>query len=157
MSTALATIPRKPGPRPKFDSLAAHIEALSVGEPMTGCWLWVGSVDKKGYGQLTHKQKHYAAHRASFAAFKGDPSGLLVCHDCDQPGCVNPAHLYAGTHIDNRSDMLVRERWAHPWAARTHCAAGHEYAAVGVSTATDGSRACKECQRQNKRNQRSKK
>jgi hypothetical protein len=153
-STALAT---KPGPRPKFASLAEHIEALSVGEPLTGCWLWLGSVNRKGYGQLTHEQRHYAAHRASFAAFKGDPTGRLVCHDCDQPGCVNPSHLYAGTHVDNRADMLARARWTHPWAARTHCAAGHEYAVVGYSVATDGSRTCKECQRQNKRNQRSKK
>lgn len=156
MNNALVTLTAKRGPKPKFDSLAGHIESMSVGEPMTGCWLWTGAVDKKGYGQLTHKQKHYAAHRASYAAFKGNPDGRLVCHHCDQPGCVNPAHLYSGTYSDNRADMLNRSRWVHPWASRTHCAAGHEYEAVGVTTAIDGTRTCKECQRQNKRNQRSK-
>lgn len=150
-STALVTLTNKPGPRPKFDTLAEHIEALSVGEPLTGCWLWLGSVDKKGYGQLTHKQKHYTAHRASFAAFKGDPGGRLVCHDCDQPGCVNPAHLYAGTHVDNRADMLARERWSHPYGQRTACFAGHEYEQVGYRIAADGSRVCRECQKLHQR------
>lgn len=140
----------------KYTSLGAQIESMSVGEPMSGCWLWTGSLNRKGYGQLTHQQKHMEAHRASFTAFCGDPSGKLVCHNCDQPSCVNPSHLYAGTSVDNRKDMLVRKRWSHPYAKRIACAAGHEYEVYGVSIATDGTRTCKECQRINKRNQRRK-
>ena len=157
MSTALTTLnANKTGPKPKYKRLADHIESMYSGEPNTGCWLWSGSVDRKGYGQLTHNQVHMTAHRASYSAFKGCADGLLVCHDCDQPSCVNPAHLYAGTYADNRSDMLNRKRWSHPFAMRTHCSAGHEYLTVGASIATDGTRVCKECQKQNKRKQRSK-
>lgn len=154
-STALATLTSKPGPRPKFDSLADHIEALSVKVPFSGCWIWLGAT-ARGYGQLTHHGKHMTAHRASFLAHNPGVPARLVCHHCDVRECVNPDHLYAGDYASNRADMLERSRWKHPWAERSHCAAGHEYASVGSSVAVDGSRACKECQRQNKRNQRSK-
>lgn len=132
--------------------LAHHIERMSVAVPFSGCWIWMGSTNK-GYGQLTHEGKHLMAHRASFIAHNpGAAVPQLVCHDCDVRECVNPAHLYSGDFVSNRADMLTRERWSHPYAARTECFAGHVYEEVGFRIdKQDGSRVCKECQKLHKR------
>ena len=78
-----------------------------------GCWEWLGEKTEKGYGRLTIKKKHYRAHRLSYGFYVGDiPEGLLVCHHCDNPGCVNPSHLFIGTDMDNVHDMIKKGR--HP-------------------------------------------
>lgn len=151
MSTALATLTAKRGPRPKYESLTKQIEALSVRIPFSGCWIWIGAT-AKGYGQLTHKGRHMTAHRASFIAHNpGENAPKLVCHHCDVRECVNPEHLYSGDYQTNRADMLNRERWAHPWASRDSCDRGHNYEQGGYRIASDGSRVCKVCQREYKR------
>jgi len=121
----------------------------------SGCVEWIGAKDRKGYGQLTHQGKHQSAHRFVYANFV-EPirQGMLVLHHCDNPSCVNPAHLYQGTHVNNRADMLDRKRWSHPWASRETCKRGHNYERDGFSIASDGSRVCKICQRDRKRAQR---
>jgi len=60
----------------------------------TGCWLWSGSQGRGGYGKFsTGNSVSKSAHRWSFETFKGQvPAGLVVCHKCDTPACVNPAH-----------------------------------------------------------------
>lgn len=119
------------------------------------CWNWTGATSR-GYGQLTHKGKHMTAHRFSFENLV-EPirSGMWVLHHCDNRLCVNPAHLYQGTPINNRADMLNRKRWSHPWGKRTTCAKGHDYETGGFYTSkTDGSRVCRTCQREAKRAQR---
>lgn len=123
-----------------------------------GCWVWTKSTCGKGYGQLTFQGKHGSAHRASFRAFKGAiPDGLLVCHTCDVRACVNPDHLYAGTHADNRRDTIERSEWSHPYAARTACAHGHTYADGTYRIARDGSRDCRICNRDHHRRYRERK
>ncbi len=75
------------------------------------CWLWVGHVDKKGYGRFA---KNSLAHRYSFQLWNGAiPDGLCVCHFCDNPPCVNPKHLWLGTRADNIRDMWSKGRGAH--------------------------------------------
>lgn len=129
-----------------------QIERLSEKVPFSGCWIWTGSLVKTGYGQLTFKGKHKSAHKASYEAFNGEvPDGMWVLHKCDVRACVNPNHLYAGTPIDNRRDMLERSDWAHPYAKNTHCQAGHEYTDGSYRIAKDGSRACRVCHREYKR------
>lgn len=79
----------------------------------TGCWLFAGSWDGGGYGQVsTEKGKAPAkAHRVSFEHHHGDiPEGLHVCHRCDTPCCVNPHHLFAGTATDNMQDCFSKGR-----------------------------------------------
>lgn len=79
------------------------------------CWLFRGSLSKKGYGTIRvggrEKGKLLLAHRASFRAFHGPiPSGKMICHTCDRPACVHPGHLYAGTALENNRDREDRGR-----------------------------------------------
>ena len=132
-----------------------QIERLSEMVPFSGCWIWVGAMVRSGYGQLTFKGKHKAAHRASYEAFKGPiQDGGWVLHKCDVRACVNPDHLYVGTPIDNRADMLSRSGWSHPWGRREECVQGHRYEQGSYRTASDGSRACRICHREYMRNRR---
>lgn len=129
--------------------VARHVHITSE-----GCWEWIGALSR-GYGQITHKGKHMTAHRFSFENFV-EPirKGAWVLHHCDNRACVNPSHLYQGTPIDNRADMLTRNRWRHPWAFRSECSKGHAYEISGFHVAKDGSRVCRTCQRDHKRAQR---
>ncbi len=92
--------------RPIADRIMEAVEFDTV----AGCWLWSRRLGQNGYGSLWDGREQ-RAHRASYAAFVGPiPEGLLVCHKCDVRACVNPAHLYLGTHKDNMADQIARNR-----------------------------------------------
>lgn len=77
------------------------------------CWLWTANKNKIGYGYFWMKvaNRQLLAHRVSYELFVGSiPCGLLVCHKCDNPSCVNPNHLFIGTHLDNMNDMFNKNR-----------------------------------------------
>lgn len=75
------------------------------------CWIWRGPLNAHGYGMLNHEYKHYRAHRVTLIDASGAaPDGMCALHSCDNPPCVNPAHLRWGTRGDNAADMEVRGR-----------------------------------------------
>ena len=81
-------------------------------DPVTGCWVFTSSICRRGYGHIRDGGKVRLAHRVSWEAFKGEalePKQLL-CHSCDNPSCVNPDHLFIGSHLDNSQDAVSKGR-----------------------------------------------
>lgn len=74
------------------------------------CWIWTGYKDYDGYGRIELNYRNLGAHRVSWELDRGKkiPQGMLICHHCDNPSCVNPKHLFSGTHKDNAKDAVAK-------------------------------------------------
>jgi hypothetical protein len=96
--------------RPLGDRFWAKVERRGPNE----CWPWTGATTSNGYGSMTRgrrAEKRTSASRVSWELHFGPiAKGLLVCHHCDNPPCVNPAHLFLGTKSDNARDSVRKGR-----------------------------------------------
>ncbi len=89
------------------------------------CWTWTGTTNSSGYGLVRVNGPQILAHRASWFYTYGVMPTMFILHSCDNPVCVNPAHLREGTQQDNMNDRSIRNRTArmkgekHPHAKLT--------------------------------------
>lgn len=87
-------------------------DRVKIGKP-NECWPWTGAKNKRGYGKYNKGETIVGrlAHRIAYHMARGDiPSGLCVLHECDNPPCCNPKHLWLGTNADNNKDMIAKGR-----------------------------------------------
>jgi len=90
-----------------------------VDKTPSGCWVWLSTKNAQGYGRFSiqvgpYKQRWYSAHRLVWEWKHGSEPELCVLHRCDNPSCVNPAHLFLGTHKDNAADRDAKRRRRAP-------------------------------------------
>lgn len=124
------------------------ITEYSIPEPNTGCWLWLGAMSKEnGYGTVFVCGSMWKAHRISYIEFKGPiPVGYHVCHSCDMPMCVNPDHLFVGTHLDNMKDRDKKGRREAPKGSKNGFAKLDEETARQIKIALHDQHITKESQ-----------
>jgi hypothetical protein len=114
-----------------------------------GCWLWLASLDARGYGQFRRPEPpHIAkAHRVSYELHVGPiPEGLTLDHLCRVRHCVNPDHLEP---VTNRENILRGESFTAQQARQTHCVRGHEFTPENTHV-WRGHRGCRACDRQDR-------
>jgi hypothetical protein len=136
-----------PGPkrRPPIDRFMANVSP----EPNTGCWLWLGYATSRGYARFNlggHQGRHVPAYRFSYEAFVGPiPAGMLACHKCDVPQCVNPDHIFIGTQTDNMRDCAIKGRTAKG-PRKKNCKCGRAF--DRQATPTVKQQICSHCRRE---------
>jgi len=131
-----------------------------------GCWLWTGAVNGDGYGSIAFGKRGRTAPATHIALLlDGRPRPSLrhhALHRCDVPSCVNPSHLWWGTHAENMADMRAKGRldysgfsksWARTSEERwhSHCKQGHELIGSAVYVSPKGRRQCAICMKARKK------
>jgi len=114
------------------------------------CWLWTAKARVHNRGRICVAGKEvFATHVALALDGRPRPQWLFACHTCDNPPCVNPAHLWWGTKKENAQDASQKKRL--PLAQRTHCSNGHEFSPENTWISKVGARVCRTCSRRSKR------
>lgn len=115
----------------------------------SGCLVWQGWKNWKGYGEMGYRGRSWFVHRLVYTLKIGPiPPGMLVCHTCDVRACCDEDHLFLGTEEDNNRDCGNKGR--HHNSVKTHCKYGHEFTFENTYlkvTAKTVMRACRECMR----------
>ena len=120
------------------NEIVAFLHRVDTSTCPNGCWLWLAGKcgpSNNPYGRFQFKKKSVRAHRASYELFiKRIPKGQLVLHSCDVPLCVNPEHLFLGTHSENMRDRDRKGRGPGKFEAHQVMEIRHRY--------TQGERNC---------------
>jgi hypothetical protein len=126
-------------------------------EPLSGCWLWNGGLNPKGYGQMRRDNRRLQVHRYAYELLVGPiPEGLELDHLCRVRCCVRPDHLEPVTHAENlRRARGTPRRPAERYIptgrpAKTRCKRGHDFTPENTHF-TGKQRQCKECKRERSR------
>lgn len=125
------------------------IKNISINEG--GCWLWHGNKNRAGYGEVSIRNNRWMVHRYMYTVFIGEiPQGMHACHYCDVRNCINPSHLWLGTHKQNMADCRAKGRYHY--TNLTHCKRGHEFNTqntiiIKTPGPSFGLRGCRACQR----------
>lgn len=131
----------------KISCLPERMQNKIMPEPMSGCWIWLGARQSKGYGIVHFKGENCLAHRTVYSILIGKiVRKFELDHLCRNRSCVNPQHLEQVTHLENclRSPLIFKQP--------THCPKGHAYnkenSIMGFTTTTKRSyRICRKCHR----------
>lgn len=95
----------------KWGTLKERFESKYIPVTESGCWIWIANIIKTGYGVIGVKGKMRLAHRTAWELYVDPiPEGIFVLHKCDVRSCVNPNHLFLGTHQDNMADMMKKRK-----------------------------------------------
>lgn len=127
-----------------------RIEEQVIPEPNSGCWLWMGSVDRDGYGRISTSPKsglprNVLVHRAMYAHYQGRiPDGLTIDHLCRVRCCCNPDHMEP---VSNVTNVMRGMSPAAENARKTICKRGHPLSGGNLFVNTHGERQCRECLR----------
>lgn len=96
-----------------ISTLEKFFKNISNENHINNCWIWTANKDKDGYG-IIYVNKNVRSHRYSWILHNGKiPDKRMICHKCDTPSCVNPKHLYAGTHADNADDRKNKGKYSN--------------------------------------------
>jgi hypothetical protein len=108
--------------RVSVESMEQRFNKKYIINEHTDCWEWTAAKNNIGYGMFRFsKELMRTAHRVSYEINKGPiPHGMVVCHTCDNPKCVNPDHLWVGTHKDNSRDMTSKGRHGKHMLGKKH-------------------------------------
>lgn len=120
-------------------------------EPNTGCWLWTGACNARGYGTFSFNNKSWLAHRWGYMIFQGPiPPDVECDHLCRQPACVNPTHIELVSHQVNVARGVTGEYLGAIERAKTHCPKGHLYEESNIYRRPDAphSRGCRTCRQE---------
>ena len=106
----IGVYPRKP--KPISERFWSKVDKTPGYGPNGDCWEWKGAKNEHGYGLIgTNNKKLIKSHRFSWESHNGQiPNGMIICHACDNPSCVNHLHLFLGTQADNVKDMITKGR-----------------------------------------------
>lgn len=123
--------------------------AKAARETGSDCMIWQGSKNRTGYGYYSLRGKTVYAHRYSWQiSNKAEiPKGKVIMHSCDNPSCVNPAHLSLGTYTDNAQDRQMKNRGRKDYPSASHCSRGHELAGDNLIGNTRHCRTCAKARR----------